>query len=86
MVVEQGIDHFVVVVIALEEALGLAGGDVVAVQEGVVALGAGAEAGEEDVVAVLEDDAAAGGEGFEHGRAGVLVAVLAVAAPDELGR
>ena len=62
MVIEQRFDDFVVIVVALEEAVGLPGDDVVAVQEGMVALGAGACAGEEDVVAVLQDDAASGGQ------------------------
>src|ERR1022692_4120498 len=74
------------VVVALEKALGFAAGEVIAVQEGMVAFGAGAEPAEENIVAVLQDDAAAGGKGFQHGRAGILVAVLGVAAPHQLGR
>ena len=80
-------DHgLVVLVVAAEQPLGFLGGQVEAVEEGLVALGRRSRAGQEDVVAILQDGRAAVGHGFFHGAAGVVVAVLVIARPDELGR
>src|SRR5712671_4878053 len=51
-----------------------------------IAVRAGAVSVEENIVAFLHDDASAGGQGLGHGSAGIAVAVLRIAAPDQDGR
>src|SRR5690606_29602968 len=67
------------------EPLGVAGGEVHAVEEGAVPLGGGALAAEVDRAILDADDGAAAGEAGAQGRSGVVVAVLGGAVPDQAG-
>ena len=56
--IEDAFHHFVMIVVAAEEALGLLRDQVVAVEERMVAGGRRAQARQEDVVAILKQRAA----------------------------
>ena len=82
MSVEKSLRHFIMVTVAAEQALGLPGEEVEAIQERTIAFRASALAFEENVVAVLNQNPAAIGEALLHLLAGVLVAVLIIASPN----
>src|SRR5690606_28435794 len=83
VVVEDGDDGLEVVGVALPDPDGLEGPQAEPVEERPFALRRGAIAGEEDPLAVLEEDRSAGAGGSEEWPAGIAVAVLHAAVPEE---